>query len=81
MGVPLVVLNSPYRSLVGPLMDYIEQLQRQGGDDQVVTIVLPEFLPARWWQQILHNQTALLIKGQMLFRKNVVVTDVPYHLR
>ncbi len=81
LGVPLIVLNSPYRSLVGPLMDYIEQLQRAGGDDQIVTIVLPEFLPARWWQQILHNQTALLIKGQLLFRKNVVVTDVPHHLK
>jgi len=80
MGVPLIVLNSPYRSLVGPLMDYIEQVQRQGGDNQIVTIVLPEFLPARWWQQILHNQTALLIKGTFLFRKNVVITDVPYHL-
>jgi hypothetical protein len=81
MGVPLIVLNSPYRSLLGPLMEYIDQLQRQRGEHHVVTIVLPEFLPARWWQQLLHNQTALLIKGQLLFRKNVVVTDVPYHLR
>jgi amino acid transporter len=81
LGAPLIVLNSPYRSLLGPLMDYIEQLQRQGGDNHVVTIVLPEFIPARWWQQILHNQTALLIKGQLLFRRNVVVTDVPHHLR
>ena len=81
LGAPLVVLNSPYRSLLGPLMEYIEQLQRQGGDNHVVTIVLPEFIPARWWQQILHNQTALLIKGQLLFRRNVVVTDVPHHLR
>jgi amino acid transporter len=81
LGAPLIVLNSPYRSILGPLNDYIEQLQRQGGENHVVTIVLPEFIPARWWQQILHNQTALLIKGQMLFRKNVVVTDVPHHLR
>jgi amino acid transporter len=80
MGIPLVVLNSPYRSLLGPLMDYIDQLQRQRGEHHVVTIVLPEFIPAKWWQQLLHNQTALLIKGQLLFRKNVVVTDVPYHL-
>ena len=80
MGIPLVVLNSPYRSLLGPLMEYIDQLQRQRGEHHVVTIVLPEFLPAKWWQQLLHNQTALLIKGQLLFRKNVVVTDVPYHL-
>jgi amino acid transporter len=81
MGVPLIVLNSPYRSLLGPLMEYIDQLQRQRGEHHVVTMVVPEFLPARWWQQLLHNQTALLIKGQLLFRKNVVVTDVPYHLR
>jgi len=81
MGVPLIVLNSPYRSLLGPLMEYIDQLRRQRGEHHVVTIVLPEFLPARWWQQLLHNQTALLIKGQLLFRKNVVVTDVPYHLK
>jgi amino acid transporter len=78
MGVPLIVLNSPYRSLLGPLMEYIDQLQRQRGEHHVVTIVVPEFLPARWWQQLLHNQTALLIKGQLMFRKNVVVT---YHLR
>jgi amino acid transporter len=81
MGVPLIVLNSPYRSLLGPLMEYIDQLQRQRGEHHVVTIVLPEFIPAKWWQQLLHNQTALLIKGQLLFRKNVVVTDVPYHLK
>jgi amino acid transporter len=81
MGVPLVVLNSPYRSVLGPLMDYIDQMQRQRGENHVVTIVLPEFIPAKWWQQLLHNQTALLIKGQLLFHKNVVVTDVPYHLR
>jgi amino acid transporter len=81
MGVPLVVLTSPYRSILGPLLEYIEHLQESGGENHVVTVVLPEFLPARWWQQLLHNQTALLIKGQLLFRKNVVVTDVPYHLK
>ena len=80
MGAPLIVLSSPYRSLLGPLLEYIEHLQ-QHGDNHVVTIVLPEFIPARWWQQILHNQTALLIKGRLLFRKNVIVTDVPYHLK
>jgi amino acid transporter len=80
LGAPLVVLSSPYRSLLGPLMDYIDHL-RQQSPNHVVTLVLPEFIPARWWQQLLHNQTALLIKGAMLFRKNVVVTDVPYHLR
>jgi amino acid transporter len=79
MGVPLIVLSSPYRSLIGPLREYIDTLQRLG-PNHMVTLVLPEFLPARWWQQILHNQTALLIKGTFLFRKNVVITDVPHHL-
>jgi amino acid transporter len=79
MGVPLIVLTSPYRSLLGPLLEYIDTLQRLG-PNHMVTLVLPEFLPARWWQQILHNQTALLIKGTFLFRKNVVITDVPHHL-
>ncbi len=80
LGLPLIVLSSPYRSLLGPLLEYIDHLQHQS-QNHMVTIVLPEFIPARWWQQILHNQTALLIKGTMLFRKNVTVTDVPYHLK
>ena len=78
-GVPLVVLTSPYRLLLTPFLDYVDHLLAHG-DNHVVTIVIPEFIPARWWQQLLHNQTALLIKGALLFRKNVVVTDVPYHL-
>ncbi len=78
-GMPLVVLRSPYRSVAGPLLEYIDHLQRQAAD-QFVTIILPEFIPARWWQHLLHNQTALLIKGALLFRKGVVVTNVPYHL-
>jgi amino acid transporter len=81
MGVPLIVLTSPYRSVLGPLLEYIDHLQEKGGEHHIVTIVLPEFIPARWWQQLLHNQTALLIKGALLFHKNVVVSDVPYHLK
>jgi amino acid transporter len=80
LGVPLVVLTSPYRSLLRPFLDYLDEIQSRG-DDQIVTIVLPEFLPRRWWQHVLHNQTALLIKGALLFRKNTVVADVPYLLR
>ncbi len=79
-GVPLVVLDSPYRSLLGPFLEYLNRLQEQG-EDHFVTIVIPEFIPARWWEYVLHNQTALLIKGALLFRKNVVVADVPYHLQ
>jgi amino acid transporter len=78
-GMPLVVLRSPYRSVTGPLQEYLDVVQRQA-PNEVITIVLPEFVPARWWQHLLHNQTALLIKGALLFRKGVVVTNVPYHL-
>ena len=79
-GVPLVVLSSPYRSLLGPFLEYLDHVQGQG-EAHMVTIVLPEFIPARWWQHLFHNQTALLIKGALLFRQNVVVSDVPYHLK
>ena len=78
-GMPLVVLRTPYRSVIGPLLDYVDRLQEEA-PDSIVTIVLPEFVPVRWWQQLLHNQTALLIKGAMLFRRGVIVIDVPYHL-
>jgi amino acid transporter len=80
LGVPLVVLTSPYRSFLRPLTEYIDQIQARG-NTQMVTVVLPEFLPRRWWQHVLHNQTALLVKGALLFRKNLVVADVPYLLR
>ena len=80
MGIPLVVLSSPYRSLLKPLLDYVDRIHASD-PHRVVTIILPEFIPARWWQQMLHNQTALLVKGALLFRKNVVVTDVPYLLK
>jgi amino acid transporter len=79
-GVPLVVLTSPYRSLIRPFLDYVDALQARG-PNQMVTVVLPEFIPGRWWQHVLHNQTALLLKGALLFRRNTVVADVPYLLR
>jgi amino acid transporter len=79
-GVPLVVLDSPYRSLMEPLLDYIEEVASAHPGDYV-TIVLPEFVPARWWHHLFHNQRALLIKGALLFKRNTVVTSVPFHLR
>jgi amino acid transporter len=81
MGIPLVVLQSPYRSLLGPLVTYIDALTRQRPDGTaVVTVLLPEFLPAHWWEHLLHMQTALRLKGSLLFRPGTVVTSVPYHL-
>jgi amino acid transporter len=77
--VELVVLESPFRSLMEPLLDYIEDLQ-EIEPAAYVTVILPEFVPRRLWQHLLHNQHALLIKGALLFKPNVVVTSVPYHL-
>ena len=76
----LVVLESPFRSLMEPLMEYIEQIERERSN-AYITVVLPEFVPSKWWHHLLHNQRALLIKGALLFRPNVVVTSVPFHLQ
>ena len=78
-GVNLVVLASPYRSIVRPLMRYIDRVE-QRADDDIVTVVLPEFVTARWWQHFLHNQNSLLLKGALLFKRGIVVISVPYHL-
>jgi amino acid transporter len=78
-GVELTILQSPYRSLTRPLLRYIERLGRQR-DGQIITVLLPEFVPAKWWHQLLHNQSSLLLKGALLFKKGVIVTSVPYHL-
>jgi amino acid transporter len=78
-GVPLVVLESPFRSIMEPFLEYIEQVDAESSED-FITVVLPEFVPAKWWHHLFHNQRALLIKGALLFRRNVVVTSVPFHL-
>ena len=62
-----------------PLLEYIEQIQRED-PTAYVTVILPEFVPRKLWQHLLHNQHALLIKGALLFKPNVVVTSVPFHL-
>ena len=78
-GVNLVVVASPYRSLARPLLNYVDRMRRSA-PNEVITIVLPEFVPAKWWQNLLHNQNTLFLKGALLFKKGVVVTNVPYHL-
>jgi len=78
--VPLVALESPYRSLMEPLLEYIEKVSDEQPEG-FVTVVLPEFVPARWWHHLFHNQRALLIKGALLFKPNTVVTSVPFHLQ
>ena len=75
--IPLVIIESPYRSLIGPLLSYIDALDQQSPDD-TITIVLPELLPAKPWEYLLHNQTALSLKARLLFRPNTVVANIPY---
>jgi amino acid transporter len=77
IGVPLVVVPSPYRSILKPLVEYVESL-RMVTPGELVTIVVPEIVPKRWWEHLLHNKTALYIRTAFLFRPNVVVTAIPY---
>ncbi|MDQ3810646.1 MAG: APC family permease [Chloroflexota bacterium] len=77
-GVPLTVVESPYRSLTGPLMQFLSELKRNEGAD-LVTVVLPEYVPDRWWEHILHGQSAQFLKLALLFTPGFVVTSVPTH--
>jgi amino acid transporter len=79
-GVPLKVLHSPYRELVRPIVDYAMEI-RQANPRGVVAVYIPEYVVGRWWEQLLHNQTALRLKGRLLFAPGVMVTSVPYQLR
>ncbi len=76
----LVIIESPYRSLARPLLDYIDTVHEQH-PEYTLTVLLPEFVVARWWENVLHNQTALQLKAALLFRPGIVVTSVPQHLR
>lgn len=77
--IPLILIESPYRALTGPLMSYLDEVDKQRPGD-TVTVVLPEFVAHHLWEHILHNQTALRLKAALLFRPGTVVTSVPYHL-
>jgi amino acid transporter len=81
LGIDLVILRSPYRALAGPLLAYIDALERQQPEvTSIVTVLLPEYIPAHWWEHVLHTQTALMLKGALLFRPRTAVLSVPYHL-
>jgi hypothetical protein len=77
--IPLDIVSSPYRELTRPVLQFIEKLDEQWAHD-VVTVVVPEFVVHHWWDQLLHNQRALLLKGRLLFRKGTVVTSIPSHV-
>lgn len=77
--IPFVVLKSPYRSVISPLIEYINDVERICRND-LITIIIPEFVTNRWWHRLLHNQTALMIRTALLFKRGKVVTSVRYHL-
>jgi amino acid transporter len=77
-GAELVIVESPYRALISPLLRYLDALQRQDPDRRLL-IVLSEVVPRHWWDNFLHNQTALRLKLRLFFRPNTIVADVPYH--
>jgi amino acid transporter len=78
-GVELIVLDSPYRSLIRPLVEYVSAIE-DTGPGELVTVVVPEIVPRHWWEHLLHNKTALYIRTAFLFRPRIVVTAVPFHL-
>jgi amino acid transporter len=77
--VPLVMLDSPFRSLILPVMNYIDEVDTRYNDHELL-VILPEFVPAHWWEHLLHNQTGLILRTALLFRKGKVVISVPYRL-
>jgi hypothetical protein len=84
--IPLVIVSSPYRSVVSPFLEFLEKTDQDHNDGQLAAVVLPEFVPGHWWQSLLHNQTAWLIKTALLYHQRQsglerVIIDVPFHLR
>ena len=80
IDVPLKLLYSPYREIIRPIVEYASEI-RQANPRGVVAVYIPEYVVGRWWEQLLHNQTALRLKGRLLFTPGVMVTSVPYQLR
>ncbi len=80
--IRLVTLHSPYRTIIHPLMKFVDTIERKAKESNYqVTVIIPQFIPKKGWQNILHNQTSLMIRANLLFRKDVIITTVPYHLK
>jgi amino acid transporter len=79
LDMPLVVLESKYRSMIDPVMKYLEEAKKER-EHHVITVVLPEFVPRKWWHQILHGQSGLMLKVALMLRKDIILTNVRYYL-
>jgi hypothetical protein len=77
--VPLTVIASPYREITRPVVEFVKRMRTENPDD-IVTVYVPEYVLGHWWEQILHNQSALRLKGRLLYQRGVVVASVPYQL-
>ncbi len=80
-GVRLVILDSPYRLFLEPVLAYVEEVAASRQPNETITIVVPQFVPRHWWNQLLHTQTALMLRVALLFKPGIVVTDVPYQVQ
>ena len=80
-GVRLVVIDSPYRQLIEPLIGYINKMAADRQPQEMLTIVVPHFVPTHWWQNFLHMNTAMILRTALLRQKNIVVMEIPYHIR
>ena len=79
-GVRLVILESPYRLFLEPMLQYIEDLDEQRKPNEIITIVVPQFIPRHWWANYLHTRTADILRSALFFKKDIVITDVPYQI-
>ena len=79
-GVRLVILDSPYRLMIEPLLHYVEEIAAKRQPNEIITIVVPQFVPKHWWHNLLHAQTATWLRLALLFKPGIVVTDVPYQV-
>ena len=79
-GVRLVILDSPYRQLLEPLLQYIEEIAAEKRPNETITIVVPRFVPKHWWENALHTQAAFMLRVALMFKPGIVITDVPYQV-
>jgi amino acid transporter len=79
-GVRLVTLDSPYRLFIEPLLEYVDEIARLRQPNEVITIVVPQFVPSKWWHNLLHTQAAFMLRLALIGKKGIVVTDVPYQI-
>jgi len=79
-GVRLLVIESPYRTFIEPFLEYIDRIYNQRQLNERFTIVVPQFVPERWWHSLLHAQTAFWLRLVLLFKKGIVISEVPYQV-